>query len=1841
MIRKILIACTLLLICGQALAQGTQTFTKTLLTPQNIQRGDPVNYRFDFSCSSLTADCGMLSITDTLPPDLELVTCPVALGFTIMCAGNTVDIVKDTTFLDGDIFALSLNARARVEATQGVPIVNMATSTITLGPGGNPDMTTDSADPVTVEDPNANYIVRKTRTSPADPLMPAADTDIEYRVSLCAVSGIDNTDLNSAMLVDTYTPGATVVFTDGGIDNGTTITWDLGDIDLTALYAGQNTSSEQCVSRTVVLFFPSGAFPLTTPIPNTVMGSGIPAEGPGTGFPPGNETATVPDVISPPTPGVNISKSADDVLGGPGGGPLDWGLSANINGSNVPVTDLTIYESIPQLPAGSFPLDFTSGQWNSPSNSQGTSQVVATISTSTTAIAGSNSTDCALVAAYDPPLATAIVSPGSPITFPLVGNETCIRWQFSDISALPSAPAVPRGWQFTTSPRFRLDTAAVAGPYPISVENCLVGSFDDSGIQTDGPSCSSANIEDPTPAINASKNRLSPAGNVQPGQDVQYRLTFTHVNSSSTGPTFDPIITDLLPPEMEFVSWDAYNFGGGAQPPPNLEVIPNFAGSRTLLRFSWATPALPGSLQIDGSPGMDNSASFDESIADGDMPQMEITVRVLDGTPPGSFTNEVAFFDFSPIAPTCNSTGNEGGLFDLNDNGMNMDDYCSGTDGVTVIQAAVLGGQKFVRGDMDPTRPNVDDPTIDPMVVDSFCEGAPNGFTRFPCVAQTDHDGQFEYEIRLVNSGNVPLTDYILYDVLPDVGDTGVGPALQGSMRDSTWRPVINGPVAFLNGFLIDGITPFNPAFTVEYTTAANPCRNELSDTPPFPAGCSNTYQPFGAIADPTTITGFRIQIAYPGPQFWPAGATVNFMVPMDAPPDAPPSIPGNASFFNPAWNSFGHRATDQIPGIRLPAAEPRKVGIILPPAYRLGNLVWFDANRNGLAESGEPGIANVMVEARIDDDGTAGPSAGDTVVDSQMTDVNGKYLFSNLDAGTYYVLIPAGQDGAGLPLEDLLQTDVGEEATPDSDGDNNDNGVIVVAGLGLASGNVTLGPLDVEPTNEVDRVGGPDDDNDLYPDELSNVTVDFGYWRPFSLGNRVWLDDGAGTPMGSGFNNGLREATEMGIDGITVNLLDGSGAAFDTDPLTPGTQNSTVTANGGYYLFDNLPAGNFRVELDLTGGFENLESSTGANGNVNMFEPGADPENGTDDDDNGTRIDTMTIRSAVVTLATVDMPNEPVMEADLDASLANPQGTDTDGNPIPDIQGNMTVDFGLFETYSLGNRVWFDENNSGTIDGEAGIDGVTVRIFEDFNTDTVPDGPEIATDTTAGGGYYRFDNLRTGDYIVEVVIPAGTRSSDPDAGDPDADVDEDDDNGVVVDLIAGTVRANPVTLGPMGSEPVADNEDGPGDPGTVDDHSNLTVDFGFVPIYSLGNRVWLDDDNSGDINGEAGIDGITVNLYLDNNDDGTPDGGVIDTTVTANGGYYRFDNLLADTYIVESAIPLNLYSSTPDAGDPDMDADDSDDNGVIVLPGFVRSNPVTLGPGTVEPTLEPDLGPGDQGSIDARANMTVDFGFTPPVSIGSTVFLDPENNGVQDGGGTNPGIANVTVELWSTGADGMIGGGDDSMAGMQLTSGAGDYFFDNLVPGNYYVQLPASNFGAGQPLEFIRLSSVPTSAADDQTDGDDNGTQAGGIGTLIQSAVINLNVGQEVDDTVETFQGGTQDNAAIASEDSGDMTIDFGLIPVVDVVAIGSTVFEDPNNSGNQDGGADRSPTSVTRPISPSAVTTARPRRTPCAVPDAIRKLRTNPRPASAIIRAAIGRPSFIRGAPKSERNERFSDSI
>ena len=272
---------------------------------------------------------------------------------------------------------------------------------------------------------------------------------------------------------------------------------------------------------------------------------------------------------------------------------------------------------------------------------------------------------------------------------------------------------------------------------------------------------------------------------------------------------------------------------------------------------------------------------------------------------------------------------------------------------------------------------------------------------------------------------------------------------------------------------------------------------------------------------------------------------------------------------------------------------------------------------------------------------------------------------------------------------------------------------------------------------------------------------------RPFSLGNRVWLDDGSG---GGTSNDGVQNGAEPGIAGVTVNLLDGSGT-----PVLDANQQpiATVTASDGCYLFDNLRRGDYIVEI-AAGNFnaaQSLVDHISSSGNsVGGVAPSPNTDIDLDDNGNDAFVNGA-IRSGMVTL---ELNSEPLGEALCGAGS---------GNAL-DRNSNLTVDFGFVANapVSVGDFVWFDNNGDGLQDaGEPGVPDVSVSVFVAGGQPAVDmDGNPVPAQTTDANGLYLFTDLPPGSYYVVFdlsTLPAGFVVTTPNVGSDDA-IDSDANPG-------------------------------------------------------------------------------------------------------------------------------------------------------------------------------------------------------------------------------------------------------------------------------------------------------------------------------------------------------------------------------------------------------------------------------------------------------------------------------
>ncbi|MGG7564970.1 SdrD B-like domain-containing protein [Rhodovulum sp. DZ06] len=187
------------------------------------------------------------------------------------------------------------------------------------------------------------------------------------------------------------------------------------------------------------------------------------------------------------------------------------------------------------------------------------------------------------------------------------------------------------------------------------------------------------------------------------------------------------------------------------------------------------------------------------------------------------------------------------------------------------------------------------------------------------------------------------------------------------------------------------------------------------------------------------------------------------------------------------------------------------------PELGSIGDTIWLDADYDGIQDADEAGVAGITVELIKD-----GVATGIT----QVTDANGNYLFTDLEAGDYAIQV------SNLPTDYVFTLqNLGGEAE-DSD--------VNAAGL---SDTFTL----AEGENRTDLDAG------LF--DLSSV-VELG-----SIGDRVWYDDNG---------NGLQDAGEAGVDGATVALL--------LDGVATGA--TATTDSNGNYVFTDLEAGNYSVQV-------------------------------------------------------------------------------------------------------------------------------------------------------------------------------------------------------------------------------------------------------------------------------------------------------------------------------------------------------------------------------------------------------------------------------------------------------------------------------------------------------------------------------------------------------------------------------------------------------------------------------------------------------------------------------------
>ena len=1773
-IALLIVVSVLALIVNTVLAAGELALGLTAVDTNgnpisSVSSGDIIEYIVDYSCGDLTDGCGDLTITFDLDLSLvELVDVITSPSYTNSYAAPTVTItnnpVNNPTFDGGE----SAQARVRVRVVDGLTGSETIPASVTgqvdngVDPPASTEVTADTP-PIPVDAPTEQWSIVKTQVSPSG-VAPAPDGLATYSLAICPDSTSGNISITNPILIDSFPPGAVVVSAGGGVvDNGaSTITWTPPTLDDPLV------PSAGCETVTYTLQYPSGTFPIGTAYTNTGSGDGDNPEIGATGIcDDGCANNTVSGTIAPPTSDFTgaVSKGGpgSTVIVAPGDSSgtsvFTWGLdlsSSNVEtNAGVTLTDILPLAASDGIPATSI-TNINSGTWGTAPDGSAINaimEITTTLNPAWTQLPGALSgTNVSWSSAGGD-----FIGPGNG------GAPNSTEDLVTGIRLTFTSP-LPAGFSFSADPsiRFIVREGMDATDYdiggtpvnPVSYQNCVDadGTFESAaGTQaTSGQGCTSfLTSNDMTGFANITTSKSSNTDSIFPLDEIDFTLT-VNLTEEASGDLVNPAIQDLLPAGLEFVSFTYTTPAAGTGDTINEPylVVTDVGGQDELL-FYWDNAApVAGSVTSSGAGAVNPNPFVLVPPATGNRTiTIVVTARALLSAAAGPYTNTYSIASESPNM-RCQGIGEGDDVDDIDDDGLTAGDaLCEASDGYSVREAAEMGSQKWIRsidgvnGTFDFFNfTNLDTPTTACPILnfDSATSVGEVPFTRYPCVAEGLPTENFEYLMRATNTGIVDVDDYVQYDVITYIGDTGVSQLIQGQSRDSEFLAFITGPI------VVESVTPsgfggrtFTPAsFEVQYNQSVNACRGEVANPPTtdsaWPAGCDNNWQAAGVFAW-NTVRAFRIRQINDGGIIPSGGGEIIFTVPMqinEYNPVAPSNPEDGAQTGEIAWNSFAQQFRNALSGTELLAAEPPKVGITVAQRYSVGNRVWIDnGGTTGVANDGiingdEVGINGVTVQL------WQNTGAGFTLYATDVTRTNtdtglaGYYFFGNLDGGSgisYQVRIPGTEfdpaDGTS-DLDNYVSSTGNQNANTNNNTDNRDTGIDPTLAIGtddyinngVSSNTFTL-TSDSEATGETD-VNADDAGADGSPptnegvlgygenheeDEDSDLTVDFGFYKPMSLGNRVWLDDGndgAGGTNVAQRNDGIINGGEVGIENVVLRLYAGDGTTEIDNPFIGGTQPYEVTTDAdGYYLFQGLIPGNYVVRV------------MPAN-----FQFGATPA-----DPDGPLADYISSNSAL----TAGTPAEaPVDENGIEylVSVNDEEDDRTDHGIDPLVDGAQRTD----GVYSAVITLTTDAETTSELPADKSSDGDGLRVAENNSDLTVDFGFFQEADT----------NFSLGNFVWNDVNNDGIY--DPDGLDNTPATIDDEVGFANVEMALFTVDA-----GGNPSTPVDD----PGNPG---------------------------------------------NPYV---------------VTTDADGYYVFSNLNPGRYIVQmtaanfnGGVLAEFISSTGNAGDTETDSS-VDENGIdqtdvnannSVTDEYqtngVFSTPILLEP-EGEPTGEPsnllNPGPGSGGADDDNSDLTVDFGVYRPMSIGNIVWLDSGstvtgtnlaqyNDGVRNG--NEPGISGVTVQLFGD-FDGD--GAEDGTPRTTTTDANGYYLFDGLTPGNYRVEIPTTNF-TGLPLQNL-VSSFDTAApVDADLDDDDHGIDvADPTANPVVSPTIDLAYDSEPLETNTAAAGGDPDSSNNPidgpafrgnngeTDDNSDRTVDFGF--AAPPMSIGNLVFIDDGGNG------------------------------------------------------------------------------
>ena len=718
---------------------------------------------------------------------------------------------------------------------------------------------------------------------------------------------------------------------------------------------------------------------------------------------------------------------------------------------------------------------------------------------------------------------------------------------------------------------------------------------------------------------------------------------------------------------------------------------------------------------------------------------------------------------------------------------------------------------------------------------------------------------------------------------------------------------------------------------------------------------------------------------------------------------------------------------------IELTAAAPNatEIDFAFVKPVSVGNFVWFDANKDGIQDADEVGVAGVTV--------TLTDAAGNPVIDLDgnpvkpvTTDANGKYEFTNLMPNVDRIVANPGEQSYKV----TFTPPAGYSATKSyaaADGEKDSNG---------AESDVTL-------------TEGQNDES-----------VDFGLVADGTIGDTLFWDvdnNGGSEPSGpdkplAGVTVKLTYTTPAGVEKTLTAVTDENGK-YSFKDLAPGDyivtvdKTSLATVCPECTAQTHAPSGNLTAaegqELSLTskvtlspGTMTNNDQDWAFTGVANtaivkaIAEPAEVPAGGFTPGTSVTYTLTVTNEGpspatgviaqdklpAGVTFVSAqgdgtydaasgkwDLSGE-VIEKDatrtlritvtVDASAAGSVVTNTatieKQDQIGDKKPDNTSSVPLTAGYTIAGKLYNDADASfSSSDSEAPYAGVTVALLKKDGTPVLDKDGNPMTAVTDAEGKYSFVGLPLGEYTVSVVDPtsgplAGTKPTEAYTGryKTTADVTIAEATGSVID-----------------------------------------VNFGFVKPASVGDKVWMDVNRDGIQDAdEPAMPGVTVTLTrADGSAVTDASGNPVAAVTTDANGQYKFENLLPGDYKVTFTNPAGYEATVSDAGD-DRGADSNGTEAAVSL---------------------------TQGQDDA----TVDYGLVGTGVIGDQLFVDVNQNGGNAPDAGDKVLPGVKVTLTWTGPGGI------TRTYETTTDAEGKYKFENLLPGEYKVSVDPETLLKAEPL--------------------------------------------------------------------------------------------------------------------------------------------------------------------------------